>query len=386
MINTKKFTIRKKIINDAPFGNINYFSISFLDPRKIDDLKYLNFWGFKVYNGYNTVEIGNEDAKTIKSKNENHNIFIGQMGKLCAWDDVTKTDCVEYNDEKLNDMEKTRKENIDKMKLLNEQLINEKTNKSKNNNFSASRKRMQKKLYAKGRLTKKEYDFLTESRSSMTVKEMREKQESLSKIKEEAEKCSHIDYLDENEPIAFKFGCISIFSPKQIGGLKTICFKLRGLFETQEQMFKKIDKLKTLYPDDPICYFELGKWNVYSEDPADDQNDLIKLLNYSMKRHLENVLKENEEFEKRKESLQKGAEQQSKQVDKKSRRKINSRTRQKKPNPLEPTHNLNDVSFGNKEDDDAINNLINFLDDPELRDKYKADTEKLKTIAMNLNK
>jgi len=56
------------------------------------------------------------------------------------------------------------------------------------------------------------------------------------------EECWKTDYLDENTLIPFKFGLISIYSPKHIGGLKTFCFKIRGLFEIEKQMEKKKEK------------------------------------------------------------------------------------------------------------------------------------------------
>ena len=121
----KKYNIIEKIEDDAPFGNINCCTISFLTPQKIDSIKFLDVKGFRVHNGYNTHELANIDAKKIKDQKKNHDVYISELGKIYAWDDATKTDEVEYDDNKLNELEKTRRENIDKIKLMSEQFKNE---------------------------------------------------------------------------------------------------------------------------------------------------------------------------------------------------------------------------------------------------------------------
>ncbi|XWV25116.1 hypothetical protein QJ856_gp0660 [Tupanvirus deep ocean] len=398
MANNKKYKIITKLEDDAPHGDINWCTISFLSPQKIEKIKYIDVKGFKVHNGYNTAELAHDDAKKIKDKNKNHDVYMSQLGKIYAWDDATKTDSVEYDDEKLNELEKTRRENIDKIKLMSEQFKNEYKTVHANTNserVEASRKRMQEKLYQKGLITKEEYELIKEVNKPM--QDIKEIAESMEKIKVEMEESFKTDYLDENESVGLKYGCMTIYSPKHIGGLKTLCFKVRGLFQTPSELNKRVRALERLYPNDRIYKFEIGKWCAYSENDNADPMELLKQLNYTMKCHLENLEHEKEEFEKRKEKMQSQTEQESKLTKARNRAEKRKEKREAakrkkagltdklpedepvvKENKLEPVSSL-----GNTVDDVAIQNVINFLDDPELRDKFPADRTTTQAVDIN---
>lgn len=401
--NNKKFKIITSIEDDAPAGDINWCTISFLTPQKLEKIKYLDIRGFKVHNGYNTGELANDDAKKIKEKSQNHDVYISQLGKIYAWDDATKTDCVEYDDEKLNDLEKTRRENIDKIKLMSKQFENEYKTIHANTNaerMETQRKRIQKKLYDKGLITQKEYEMIQEE--NKPVKEIKEMSISLEKINAELDECYKTDYLDENDPIGLKYGCISIYSPQHIKGLKTLCFKIRGLFQTMPELNKRVKKLQTLYPNDRIYRFEIGKWCPYSENDTIDGLVMLKQLNYSMKYYLDNLEHEKEEFEKRKDSLKSQTEQEAKLTRAQNRREKRKAKRdavKKKDsvanNTVEPPtkNQINEdetlvdtiaPSLGT-EDDAAIQKISDFLNDPELRNKFAADKSTLETMKMDVN-
>src|SRR5580700_1979901 len=118
-VNDRRYKIITTIEDDVPVGDVNWCTVSFLTPHKLEKLKFLDIMGFKIHNGYSNIELALDDAKKIKEKNKNHDVYISQLGKIYAWDDATKTDSIEYDNDKLNDLEKTRKENIDKIKLIN---------------------------------------------------------------------------------------------------------------------------------------------------------------------------------------------------------------------------------------------------------------------------
>lgn len=420
MEKNKNFKIIHNLEDDAPFGDINWITISFLTPQNIEKTKYFDVKGFKIHNGYNTAELANDDAKKIKDKNKNHDVYISQIGKIYAWDDTTKTDSIEYDDSELNNLEKTRRENMDKIKLLAQQSKNEYSKIFANTNserLDAQMKRMQEKLYKKGSITQKEYEMLqTENKPVKGIKEIAK---SLESIQEEMEECYKTDYLDENEPTALKYGCASIFSPKHIGGLKTLCFKVRGLFETPLELSKRVKKLQSKYPNERIYNFEVGKWCGFAENDSIDQLILLKQLNFSMKCYLENLEHETEEFNKRKDSLKSRTEQEAKIVKannrvQKRREKREAEKKKKKsgenntmennsiqnfqdvsqPSNQEHTQNLQDVHdvpnetflpTNNAEDNEAIQNIINFLDDPELKNKFAANKSTLQTLEMNMD-
>jgi len=85
--------------------------------------------------------------------------------KIYAWDDITKTEEIEYDDEKLNDLEKTRRENIDKIKLMNQEFNNKYSNLYANDDIDRKdkvTKRMLQKLYDKGKISTKEFELMQE--------------------------------------------------------------------------------------------------------------------------------------------------------------------------------------------------------------------------------
>lgn len=352
----KKYTVIPSIENDVSFGDINWYSISFLTPDNIEKTKFLHVKGFKIHNAYTNIDLANEDAKKIKEKNINLNVYISQIGKLYSWDDATKTDTIEYDDEKLNDLEKSRKENIDKIRLVEEQYKNEK----KVKNINKQREKLRKKLYEKGSITKKEFELM-ESKQIIN-------KEVGNVNNEEIEECYKTDYLDENDLIGFKYGCVSIYSPIRIGGLNTLCFKIRGIFQTIEELNNKISSLEKLYPYDMIYNFEIGKWCGFSELNDLEPITIIKRLNYLMKCYIDNIENEKIEFEKRKNGLE-SKDKKVKKVKKDKKDKVKEEI----------------VSFG-KEDQSVIKNILEYIEDPEINGKYVMDKNKLQTLSLDIKK
>lgn len=407
--NNKKYNIISKIEDDAPFGNINWCTISFITPQKIEKTKYLDVKGFKIHNGYNTWDQANDDAKKVKERKKEHDVYLSEMGKIYAWDDATKADSIEYDDNKLNELEKTRRENADKLKLMHEQFKNEYQTLYQNTNDdrrTKTMKRMQQKLYDRGLITQKEYEMIQDD--VKPVKNVQEEIEIRKKMAVEIDESYQTDYLDENDSTGLKFGCITIFSPQYIKGLNTLCFKIRGLFQTMTEVQKRIGKLKTLYPNDRIYTFEVGKWCSFTELDNLPPILLLKQLNYGMKCYLENLVHEKEEFEKRKDNLKAKTEQEQKIVKAKNRRERRKAQREAKksgkkvddqeatpsteinraesgqnkyeiPSPVEPV-----PSIGNPEDEEAIKSIMDYLDDPELRNKYTLNQSQTQMMSVDI--
>lgn len=390
----KKYKIIKSIEDDAPSGDINWCTISFLTPQKNDATKYLDVKAFKVYNGYNVAELAHSDAQKIKKINKNHDVFISQLGKLYEWDNATKCDSVEYDDKKLNDLEKTRRENIDKIKLMSEEVKNEHKTIYENVNsvrINTQKKRIQKKLYDKGLITKREYDIIHEE--NKTVNEIKEMAVQLDKMNKEIELCYQTDYLDVDDPTGLKYGCASIFMPNHIKGLKILCFKIRGLFQTTAELDKRIKKLRNITPYDRIYTFEVGKWSAFSEKDDVPHTVLLKQLNYYMKCYLDNIEHEKEEFDKRKESLQARTEEESKIIKAKNRQEKRKEKRKEKRSQKNPPDTSTKTSattnsapsLGNVDDDIAIQKILNYIDEPGLKNKFAADKTTLQTMETVLN-
>ncbi|CAH6420260.1 Hypothetical protein MVR_LOCUS83 [uncultured virus] len=398
----KKYNVIPNLTEDAPSGDINWCTISFLTPQKNPKTKYLDAKGFKVHNGYTSVQMAGEDSRVLKDKCDRHDIFISQMGKIYAWDDSTRTETVEFDNEKLNELEQTRRESVDKIKLMQEQMRNEgkaitakRGNQVEKGRAETILKKLQTKLHAKGKISKQELELMQDT--GAPLREIKDEAASRERVKEEMAEITE-DYLDENPQVALKFGCISIFSPKQIGGLKTLCFKVRGLFETPAQLERRVRRLERLYPNDRIYRFEVGKWCAFSETDGIEPQLLLSQLNYAMKCHGEEVSTEKDTFEKRKEDMmtknQQATEASTAPDNRRARRQEQRRKRRaaktakakgtaSAPTPAPPAAptqpsaeaaptpsitSLNDDEGENEQ----IQSILNYLDEPELRNKYPA--------------
>jgi len=334
---------------------------------------------------------------------------------LYGWDDATKVEEVEYDNQKLNDLEKTRRENMDKAKLVSEQFKNE--FKTLHANVSDTRKtaqlkKMQQKLYEKGLITKKEFEMMQEENKPLN--EIKEEAGYREKIDQEIIEAYKTDYLDENPPVALKFACITIFSPKNIGNLKTLCFKVRGLFQTPAQLTKRIKKLESLYPRDQIQKLDVGKWCGFTELNDVEDTVVLQQLNYAMKCHIENLEVEKEEFEKRKKKMVETNEQEQKLKKLENRKAKRKEARKAKKDGTKAPNDTNiksdtniqsepvssnvappktDVSnssdtpityIGDPGDVEKITNIFNFLDDPELRNRFPSDKSKSERMAVDI--
>ena len=401
----KKYNVIPNLTEDAPSGDINWCTISFLTPQKNPKTKYLDAKGFKVHNGYTSVQMAGEDSRRLKEECDRHDIFISQMGKIYAWDDSTRTETVEFNNEKLNELEQTRRESVDKIKLMREQLTNEgkamaakRGSTNEKDRTDSILKKLQTKLHAKGKISKQELELMQET--GAPLRSVKDEAASREKIRTEMAEITE-DYLDENPQVALKYGCISIFSPRQIGGLKTLCFKVRGMFETQSQLERRVRRLQRLYPNDRIYRFEVGKWCAFSETDGIEPQLLLDQLNYAMKMHIEEVSTEKDTFEKRKEDMmaKNQADTSTAPDNRRARRQEQRRKRRaaksakakgqtaaaslpastpgSAPAPTEAAPSdtpapsitsLNDDEGANEQ----IQSILNYLDEPELRNKYPA--------------
>lgn len=395
----KKYKVIDTIPPDAPFGYINWVTISFLTPQKTEKTKFLEVIGFKIHNGYTVEEIANADAKRLKTINKNHDIYTIELGKLYAWDDITQSENVEYDDTKLNDLEHTRRENADKLKLMREQFKNEHSiglSNTPDSRLEERQKQMRLKLYREGKITQKEYELMQEK--SKPLEEIKLEAKEKMRLEEEATEAFKTDYLDVNEPVPLRYGCISIFTPKKIGNLKFPCFKVRGLFQTKEDLDVRTSQLKKLYPDDPIFVFELGIWTVYSDSNTLSGEKSLMQLNYAMKSHLDTLATEEEEFEKRKTEKVTDIKNQANVTKAKNKKEARQNKRQlkldkkngvkpasteqsatttstttsapKKPAPKnQVNHSLKGV------DDIAIQNIMDYLRDDGSKDRFKTEPQ-----------
>jgi hypothetical protein len=353
-----KIKVIETLEADEPYGFINWCTISFLTASKIEKTKFLDVIGFKIYGGYNTSEQAFLHCEKLRESNDKHDIYVTEMGKICCWDDVNKTDSVEYKNNKLNEMEKVRREHTEKARLINEQFKNERKLRNPYEEREQNiRDRIRKKLLEKGLVSKKQI----ETKPKFNKKNKTKYEEMMKNLQECID--SGIDYLDETICNNLKYGCITIYSPKQIHGLSDLCFKVRGLSQSRTKIEKRISKLQSLYPYDKIYFFEVGKWIPLCETDDTPYDELEKQLNFTMKCYLEFLDEQKDELEKRRTNT--------------DNKDVQRKKAMKKVDKITP-------SIGTQEDEEAIRNLEEYLKDEELENKYTIDTDKLKSVEVEM--
>ena len=369
----KKYNIIDTIIADPPDGFINWCTISFFTPQKIDSLKSIQVISFKIHNGYNTSEQAERDAQNIRKINNNHDVFVLEIGKIYPWDDPSQSETVEYSDKKLNNMETSRRENADKARLIAEQYLNEA--KTQNTNDGKTRvtsitERLKKKLYSQNMISGRDINILEERK-----KELETKYVITDELLQLINESKNIDYTPTNIPVSLKFGCITIYSPAKIGGLKTTCFKIRTMSDNMNSINKKIRMYKTKYPNDEIGLFHIGKWTCVPLVPTPIVP--VDQLNYAMKIYLDNLKNADEEFDQRKNEHSKNIPSHDQQQTKTKNKK---QKKHKKNTPKE----TNDHHIGTSSDRDAIDKLVNYIDDPETRDRFVVKETDKESIELDI--
>lgn len=285
-----------EIKNDAPYSNIKYISMSFLTPNKIKGAENFNTYGFKIFDGYVNENDASNDVEIIKKSNKYNDIFVADVGKIYAWDDIDSAYSIRYDDPRMDELEKKRRENQDKSQMLMEQTYNEKIIPKKNNRNMNNYREILRKKYNSKQKTKNVPSQTTESIKQDVM------DDNYKLIEEEYKN----DHLSEYNGSGFKYGCMSVYIPEtmdvpgKIKGLKKMIFKIRGIEETIDDINERVNRLKKISPRDNIYVFEIGKWIPLNFVNMNSERQLME-LNYIMKKNIDNIEKENIEFEKRKE-------------------------------------------------------------------------------------
>lgn len=387
----KKYEIIKSLEDDAPFGNVPYYTISFITPQNVESLKCFMVRGFKVHNGYATDSDAKADAETIEKSDDRYDVFVGKMGALHPWDDVNQTESVSFQNEKLDAMEQKRRETENKNDLIRQQIINDKNtfvsmanNKAESERMQRVQKRIMRKLYEKGKISEREYQNFKNDRKG-TIYDLNQRTELIKQVADLSaaiNESSKVDYLDENTPKALKWGCFTIYSPFQIVNLKGLCYKIRGLFETRAENKKRLAQLRKRYPHDRTYEFEMGKWCAFSEHGEMLPEELNAQLNYCMKIYSESIKKDAKEFEERCSANKKLVETEALEPKRQSRSQRRNKLRRDKkkkteiPAPATATDTVSnskselEATMINADDKDSIQKILDFLEDPELKGKY----------------
>jgi hypothetical protein len=348
--NKKLVAIRMS--DDAPPNHFLHYTISFLCAPKttkkpvipdeiplwkerreqIANLQALDVTGFRVYGGYVDEKSAMDDLPMIKQKSGDvHDVFNGKTGKVHPWNDLDSVETIIYDNKKMNDLEKTRREKDDKMRLLKRQMENETSRPSEKP--SATIMRLRKKLYAKGKI---------DAAAFQASGARPDNRANISQIQDSIVECYQTDYLDSVPTQGLEYGLITFYSPRHIAGLDKFCYKIRGLFETLAKANERKSELENMYPNERIYLFPLGSWCPYTDDYSMDGLTQLQRLNYLMKDHLDTIVRDKKEFDDRTAKMISANEEQTggKRVSRQEKRrlkKISARDKTAVDNISEPS-------------------------------------------------
>lgn len=347
----KKYNIVNSFEDDIPYDAIIYCSISFIGVDKIDKINFLQIRGFKIHNGYTSVEAAAEDAAKLRLKMPNHDIYIAPIGKFLKWDDINSSEQIDYqasNEEdtrKLNDMELKRREGRDKYDLILQQEKNERHN-IKTQRAADKYNTLVDRLHKKNKLSCRDAEIIKSHEQKFILDP--DYNNKYASIKPDIDEAYKTDYLDVNDPVPLKYGCVTIYSPYKIKGLKEHYIKIRGLFRNVNTLSKRTKKIEADYPNDPGSYkCEVGKWSPYS-DMELGTDEILSQLNYCMKCYYDKLNDEEKEFKERMEKIKKLKEEQTNNKNKDDR--IDSVDKLDKDDRIDSVDKLDkkDVSKTNK--------------------------------------
>ena len=112
------------LIEDPIINNQRYVCLSFLKPSNIDEEnrdKNLTVSGVKIGGSYETYEDAKKRAEFLQKHNKYHNIYIGEVGKWCPFEDnPDKAKDCEYMNKDLNKLMKTYLDQQEKAKEYHE--------------------------------------------------------------------------------------------------------------------------------------------------------------------------------------------------------------------------------------------------------------------------
>jgi hypothetical protein len=114
----------ENLTDDEPLLRQSWVLISFLSPEGI---KNCTLRGLKIRGVFESRPEAEDHAKKLRDSDPNFDIHIGEVGKWLPWDpDPSSYKEVNHPNEKLNELMQARNEQLEKAKLLQQQIKNDK--------------------------------------------------------------------------------------------------------------------------------------------------------------------------------------------------------------------------------------------------------------------
>lgn len=262
--------------DDTPITNQSWACVSFITPELVKgcDKRFI-----KIRGVYGVKERAEDRCKELSKVDSTFGVYIVEVGKWIAWLDGTDNNA-DANDE-LNKL----------MKLYKKERVQANIN------------------YEKRKET------LKNSKKEEDVKDIMNKDFEDTKVKkEEVQKedvtntGTEIKYLKEDDVInTQRYYCISFLTPEQLEeseNLKVRGFKIRGMYETEDQAKEQCKRLRDIDQYNNIFIADIGHWVSWSNDTENaadvdyankDLNNLIKASNENQKKAREFTESQNNE-------------------------------------------------------------------------------------------
>lgn len=137
--NVKKISY---LTEDEELNGQKFYCISFLTPEQLENEENASKFtarGFKIRGMFNNEEDAKLHCSKLHKTDQNHNIYVAQMGHWVSWSDNTENaEDFEYSNKDLNNLMKSHKENQEKAKQFSieqkQQMMNESLKTLKTNN------------------------------------------------------------------------------------------------------------------------------------------------------------------------------------------------------------------------------------------------------------
>ena len=274
------------LIDDTPIHNQIWACVSFITPELV---KGCNGRFIKIRGVYGVRERAEDRCKELHKQDSTYGVYVVEVGKWIAWLDDQKSN-LDANNELNKLMKLYKKERSDA-----------------NSNYEKRKERMKS--------SKKEED-ITDLMEAVTVEDT--KSEDVVKAKSEdvviENKGKEIKYLKEDDPIHNqKYYCVSFLTPEQLedetNTFKVRGFKIRGMYEKEEEAKEMCKKLYSTDQDNNIFVADIGHWVSWSNS-TDNVNDIEyanKDLNKLIKATNENQEKAKKMLEEEKNSAMKAS-------------------------------------------------------------------------------
>lgn len=142
----------ENLVDDSPIPRQSWVLLSFLSPEGI---KNCTLRGLKVRGVFETRPEAEEYAKKLRDSDPNFDIHVGEVGKWLPWDpEPSSYSEVNYPNEKLDELMKARNEQLEKSKLLQQQIKADKLKEAETSNenpheFESRKEKIQNRLKKK---------------------------------------------------------------------------------------------------------------------------------------------------------------------------------------------------------------------------------------------